>query len=45
MYTAATDALGVAGRLKVVDVAELISLTEASTAEGYDRVDGGAING
>ncbi|CDX13779.1 conserved membrane hypothetical protein [Mesorhizobium plurifarium] len=45
MYTAATDALGVAGQLKVVDVAELISLREAPAAEGYDRVEGGAING
>ncbi|CDX60646.1 conserved membrane hypothetical protein [Mesorhizobium plurifarium] len=45
MYTAATDALGVAGQLKVVDVAELISLREAPAAEGFDRIEGGAING
>jgi len=42
---AATDALGVAGRLKIVDVAELISLREAPAAESYDRVEGGAVNG
>ncbi|CDX36277.1 conserved membrane hypothetical protein [Mesorhizobium plurifarium] len=45
MYTAATDALGVAGQLKVVDVAELISLREAPAAETDDRVEGCAING
>jgi Fe-S oxidoreductase len=45
MYTAATDALGVAGQLKVVDVAELISLREAPAAEGFDRIEGSAING
>jgi Fe-S oxidoreductase len=45
MYTAATDALGVAGQLKILDVAELISLREAPAAEGYDRVEDSAING
>lgn len=45
MYTAATDALGVAGQLKVVDVAELISLREAPAAEGFDRIESSAING
>jgi len=43
---AATDALGVAGQLKIVDVAELISLREAPAADSLDdRVEGGAVNG
>ncbi len=46
MYTAATDALGVAGGLKIVDVAELISLREAPAVENFDdRVDGNAAGG
>ncbi|MDX8534027.1 hypothetical protein RFM41_22325 [Mesorhizobium sp. VK25A] len=39
------DALGVASQLKVVDVAELISLRDAPAAESYGRVEGSAVNG